>query len=320
MLRVMSKFPFLPIAIFLCCQAAEHPRRIEVQGEMGAEGLRPGNTLPAFQYAIDVGADVIEMDMQVTKDNVIVISHDPILHAPYCTGPTPSAVIHELTLNEVRKWDCGAIQFPGLPRQQVMPGTRMPTLDEVFALGVKSKVLFNIETKITPRRRTLEEARAIVLSVAEPKPAGEALDRCARALMQQGPEMTPGPEEFARMVLAEIRKYQLESRVILESFDFRTLTAMKKLEPRIQLSALCTGPDLDFVKVGKESGAGIISPLHNFVTAEQVSAAHAAGLRVLPWVANEPADWDRLIAAGVDSILTDYPADLIAYLKQRGMR
>jgi glycerophosphoryl diester phosphodiesterase len=308
------------IALVLSCIAAEHARRIEVQGEMGAAGMLPGNTLPAFEYAIQAGADVIEMDMQVTKDNVIVISHDPILHAPYCIGGKPEAVIHELTLAEVRTWDCGATQYPGMSRQKVLPGTPMPTLDEVFALGANSRVRFNIETKILPRRLTLEEARAIVLSVADPKPAGEELDRHARPLMQQGPEMTPPPEEFARMVLAVIRKYHLESRVILESFDFRTLVAMKKLEPRIQLSALCMGPDLDFVKIGQESGAGIISPLHTFVTPEQVRAAHNARLRVLPWVANEPEDWDRLIAAGVDSILTDYPADLIGYLKRRGMR
>jgi glycerophosphoryl diester phosphodiesterase len=310
----------LPILLAFSCHAADAPRRIEVQAEMGGEGLRPGNTLPAFRYGIDAGADAIEMDMQVTKDNVIVISHDPILHPPYCTGPKPEAVIHELTLAEVKKWDCGGIQYPGLTRQQVMPGTPMPTLDEVFALGASSKVLFNIETKITPRRRTLEEARQVLLTLVDPKPSGEALDRRARGLMQQGPEQTPAPEEFARMVLAEISKYHLESRVILESFDFRTLVAMKKLEPRVQLSALCAGPNLDFVKIGQESGAGIISPLYTFVTAEQVRAAHGAGLRVLPWVANEPADWDRLIAAGADSILTDYPADLIEYLRQRGMR
>ncbi len=281
-------------------------RTVQVQGEMGSAGTRPGNTMPSFEAAIAAGADVIEMDMQVTKDNVIVISHDPILHPPYCSGPKPDAVIHELTLDEIRQWDCG--------------GTRMPTLDEVFGLASRGKFLFNIETKIVPQRLTLEEARAMVLSVAQPKPSGEDLDRHARALMLQGPEMTPPPEEFARMVLAEIRKHHLESRVILESFDFRTLIAMKKLEPRIQLSALCMGPNLDFVKIGKESGARIISPLLTFVTADQVRAAHAAGLQVLPWVANEPADWDRLIAAGVDSILTDYPADLIAYLKQRKLR
>jgi glycerophosphoryl diester phosphodiesterase len=303
-----------------CCAGADARRTIQVQGEMGAAGIRPGNTLPSFESAIAAGADVIEMDMQVTKDNVIVISHDPILHPPYCQGPKPDAVIHELTLAEIRQWDCGATPIPGFARQQTVPGTRMPTLDQVFALAPKGKFLFNIETKIAPRRLTLEEARALVLSVAQPKPTGEDLDRHARPLMLQGPEMTPPAEEFARMVLEEIRKHHLESRVILESFDFRTLITMKKLEPRIQLSALCMGPNLDFVKIGKESGAGIISPLFTFVTAEQVRAAHAAGLQVLPWVANEPADWDRLIAAGVDSILTDYPAGLIAYLKQRGLR
>jgi glycerophosphoryl diester phosphodiesterase len=315
----MFRIAFLGLTL-LAALAAAAQRTIQVQGEMGAAGMFPGNTLPSFESAIAAGADVIEMDMQVTKDNVIVISHDPILHSPYCSGPKPDAVIHELTLAEIRKWDCGATAIPGFPHQQTVPGTRMPTLDEVFALAPQGKFLFNIETKIIPKRLTIEEARALVLSVAPVKLSGEVLDQHARALMMQGPEMTPPPEEFARMVLAEIRKHHLESRVILESFDFRTLIAMKKLQPRIQLSALCMGPNLDFVKIGMESGAGIISPLFTFVTAEQVRAAHNAGLQVLPWVANEPADWDRLIAAGVDSILTDYPADLIAYLKKKAPR
>ena len=274
---------------------------------MGAAGKRPGNTLPSFEYAIAAGADAIEMDMQVTKDNAIVISHDPILHAPYCTGPKPDAVIHEHTLQEIRQWDCGG-------------GARMPTLGEVFALAPRGKFLFNIETKIVPRRLMLDEARRMIQSVVQVKLSAEDLDQHARGLMLQGPEMTPPPAEFVRMVLEKIREFHLESRVILESFDFRTLAAMKKLEPRIQLSALCMGPGLDFVAIGRESGAGIISPLHTFVSAEQVRVAHAAGFQVLPWVANEPADWDRLIAAGVDSILTDYPGELIAYLKTRGLR
>src|SRR5271166_3035896 len=257
----MHRIAFLGLSLLAtladCRAGTIAPRTIQVQGEMGAGGRRPGNTLPSFESAIAAGADAIEMDMQVSKDNVIVISHDPILHPPYCTGPKPDAVIRELTLQEIREWDCGATPIPGFPRQQTVPGTRMPTLDEVFALAPRGRFLFNIETKITPRRRSLEEARAIVLSVAQPKPSGEDLDRRARALMLQGPEMTPPPEEFVRLVLELIRKHHLESRVILESFDFRTLIAMKKLEPRIQLSALCMGPNLDFVKIAKESGAGI---------------------------------------------------------------
>src|ERR1035438_6816043 len=115
--------------------AAGAQRTIQGQGEMGAAGMFPGNTLPSFESAIAAGADVIEMDMQVTKDNVIVISHDPILHPPYCTGPKSDAVIRELTLAEIRQWDCGATPIPGFPRRKTVPSTRMPTLDEVFALA-----------------------------------------------------------------------------------------------------------------------------------------------------------------------------------------
>lgn len=82
-------------ALAIHAQAVKQNRKIQVQGEMGARGVRPGNTLPAFEYAIAEGADAIELDMQVTKDNVIVISHDPILHAPYCVGPKPDALIVE---------------------------------------------------------------------------------------------------------------------------------------------------------------------------------------------------------------------------------
>src|SRR5277367_2119072 len=113
------------------------PRHIDVHGHRGARALRPENTLPAFEYAIAQGVDVLELDMAVTKDGVIVVSHDPILHPPVCSGPQPMAAIHALTLAELKQWDCGRIQNPGFPRQQAIPGTRMPTLEEVFALAPK---------------------------------------------------------------------------------------------------------------------------------------------------------------------------------------
>src|ERR1017187_8892251 len=186
---------------------------IQVHGHRGARGMRPENTLPAFEYAISVGVDALERDMAVTRDNVIVVSHDPVLEPPVCTGPREKAVIHELTLAQVREWDCGAKQNPAFPKQQVVTGTKMPTLEEVFGLAPQGKFLFNIETK-------------------------SLVDK---------PELTPPPEEFARMVLAAIRKHHLEARVVLQSFDFRTLIAMKKLAPQIKLSALYSGPAKDFV-------------------------------------------------------------------------
>jgi glycerophosphoryl diester phosphodiesterase len=256
--------------------------RIEVHGHRGARGVLPENTLPAFEYAIAQGVDVLELDMGVTKDNVVVVSHDSILAAPICTGPHDGAHIRDLTLAEVRQYDCGAVRNPRFPAQQTRPGTKMPTLDEVFALASKGKFRFNIETKITPMEPTL----------------------------------TPAPDEFVKLVLAVIRKHHLESRVILQSFDFRTLQAMKKIAPEIALSALFEGTPRSFVDVAKDAGSKIVSPEFSLVTPDQVRAAHAAGLKVIPWTANTAADWDRLIAAGVDGIITDDPASLIAHLKK----
>ena len=259
---------------------------IQVQGHRGARAMRPENTLPAFEYAIAQGVDALELDMAVTRDGVLVVSHDPELRAPVCTGPRDRAVIHELTLAEVRQWDCGAKQNPLFAKQQPAPGTRMPTLDEVFGLAPKGKFLFNIETKSFPKR----------------------------------PEVAPPPDEFAKLVLAEIRKHHLETRVVVQSFDFRTLHAMKQLAPEIKLSALYSGAPRDFVEIAREAGAQIVSPEYRLVTPENVKAAHAAGLEVLPWTPDTPDAWEKLAAAGVDGIITDDPAALIAFLKSRGRR
>ena len=126
------------------------------------------------------------------------------------------------------------------------------------------------------------------------------------------------PEDFVQKVLAVIRKHKLEKRIILQSFDFRTLHAMKKLAPEIELSALISGPVKSYVEVAKESGAQIISPEFHSVTPELVKAAHEAKLQVVAWTANQPAEWDLLLAAGVDAIISDDPAGLIAHLKSTG--
>lgn len=271
---------------FLCAlmtlTAGDSPRKILVHGHRGARAMRPENTIPAFQYAIAAGVDVLELDMAVTKDDILVISHDPILEAPVCKGPRPSAVIHELTLAQVREWECG-VGNPNFPKQIAIPGTHIPTLDEVLELGANNQVQFNIETKI----------------------------------FADHPELTPSPEDFCKLVLAQVKKHHLESRVILQSFDFRTLHAMKKMEPSIRLSALYTGPPKDFVEIAREAGAGIVSPEYHLVTPQQVKAAHAAGLEVVPWTSNKPEEWDQLIAAGVDAIISDDPAALIAHLAAR---
>jgi glycerophosphoryl diester phosphodiesterase len=274
----------LLISLGQAMSAAEAPR-ILVHGHRGARAVRPENTIPAFEYAIRVGADVLELDMAVTKDDVVVVSHDPVLQPPICSGGQAPAVIRQLTFAEVKKWDCGILANPAFPRQEPVPGTRMPSLDEVFALAARGSFEFNIETKIFPDR----------------------------------PELTPTPERFAELVLERIRKHGLQERVILQSFDFRTLRAMEKLAPGIRRSALYSGPPRDFVAIAQESGAQIVSPEHPLVTPEGVRAAHEAGFKVVPWTANTPAGWKRLVEAGVDAIISDDPAALLAYLKERSL-
>jgi glycerophosphoryl diester phosphodiesterase len=259
---------------------------ILVHGHRGARSVRPENTLPAFDYAIEAGVDVIELDVAVTKDGVPVVSHDPVLPEGLCQGPGGTRVIREMSLAELRKWDCGSLPNPAFPRQQLAPGARVPTLDEVLALRDRGEFWFNIETKLSADH----------------------------------PEFTPPPTEFARLVVDTIRKHSLETRVIVQSFDFRTLHAVQKLAPEIALAALYGNGQREFTDVANEAGASIIAPNWKLVTPVNVEKAHQAGLQVVPWTANEPAEWDKLINAGVDAIITDDPAGLIQHLQRRGLR
>jgi glycerophosphoryl diester phosphodiesterase len=263
--------------------AAQSPSRILVHGHRGARARLPENTIPAFTYAIQQGVDALELDMAVTKDNVVVVSHDPVLHPPVCSGPNNGAAIRTLTLDQVRAYDCGATRNPLFPTQQTVPGTRIPTLDEVFRLASRGTFDFNIETKSQPDH----------------------------------PEYTPPPEEFARLVLAKIRAHKLEKRIILQSFDWRTLVAMRKLAPEIRLAALTESDKREFAAISKDAAnAEIVSPRADLVTPEKVAAAHAAGIQVVPWTPNTPELWDKMIAAKVDAIITDDPAALIAHMKK----
>lgn len=236
---------------------------ILVHGHRGARAIYPENTVPAFQYAISVGAHALELDVGVTQDYVLVVVHDPHLN---------DELIYRMTLAEIR-------------RRQPVPGVRIPTLDEVLDLGAGNSVHFNIEIKSFPEH----------------------------------PSYAPAPEVFSKLVLDTIRKHRLESRAIVQSFDFGILAAIRRLDPDIRLAALYEGPPRDFVEIAREANTRIVAPEYQLVTRAQVQAAHRAGLEIIPWTVNQPGDWDRLIDAGVDAIITDDPAALLAYLKQRGL-
>ncbi|MDD5209618.1 MAG: glycerophosphodiester phosphodiesterase [Elusimicrobiales bacterium] len=292
----MKKILFLVIISLVPGLSAE-TGPIAVHGHRGSRGTAPENTIPAFKAALAAGADVLEMDMGVTKDNVIVISHEPRITPERCLGlggeklekPVP---LRSLTLAEVKKYDCGSLPNPRFPRQVPAPGARIPTLDEVFALVKASgyeaagKVEFNIETKIFPAE----------------------------------PELSPSPAEFAKLVADAVRKNGMEKRVIVQSFDVRTLKEIKKIAPAIRTSQLTYEELVDIVPALKSAGADIWSPNGDWMTPESVREAQAAGIKVAPWTLNTPKEWDAAIAAGVDAIITDYPGELAAYLRSKKLR
>jgi len=261
---------------------------IQVHGHRGARAMLPENTIPAFEYAIDQGVDAIEMDVAVTKDDVLVISHDPVLDPEICRGQGGnSKIIRELMFEELRRWDCGSLVNPHFPKQKAVPNTHIPALEQVLALANRGNFQFNIEAKIS----------------------------------KDHPQYTPAPERFADLLLQAIDRHKLRARVIVQSFDFRILKAMKTLAPDVRLAALDEDEKLgDFVTVARSAGAKIIAPEKGLVTPSRVVAAHEAGLQVIPWTANTPQEWDALTAAGVDGIISDDPAELIAYLKQKKLR
>ncbi|ADW67135.1 glycerophosphodiester phosphodiesterase family protein [Granulicella tundricola] len=278
------------------------PRTILVHAHRGGRALRPENTIPSFQHGIDVGADVLELDLAVTKDGVLVVSHSPYLTYPVdtdvakervCDGPAlpPGTAIHTLTLAQLKQYDCGLHPLKRFPKQMAVPHTTIPTFDEVLELAPQGTFQFNVETKIYPNH----------------------------------PELTPAPEAFVKMIDDAVKRRHLQARVILQSFDFRTLHAMRAIDPAIRLSALFeakddgfTGiadQDKSFAHIAKVSGAEILSPDQTLVTPEAVATAHAMGRQVAPFTVNTSEGWQKMADAKVDAIISDDPVALLAWLR-----
>ncbi|MCB0367440.1 MAG: hypothetical protein KDD68_18715, partial [Bdellovibrionales bacterium] len=230
-------------------EAKDKVRTIEVQGHRGARAIYPENTLAGFEYALGLGVDTLELDLAVTRGNVLVVSHDPFLNPAICLGPKgkkldpeKKILIRQLTFDELQKYDCGTLKHPGFAKQKPVPGQRIPRLSQVFEMVKNSKlpqaksVKFNIETKIVPAYA----------------------------------ELTPSPEEFARLVVELVKSYDLISRVTIQSFDDRTLVAAKKLEPKIKTALLIAYNHVDMLALAKSIGAEIISPNHEWILESDV--------------------------------------------------
>ncbi len=275
--------------------AAPGGARIEVQGHRGARGVRPENTLAAFRHALGLGVDVLELDVAVTKDERLVVSHDLFLNPDLCLTPEGARItgripVRSLSLEALQTYDCGTLRNPLFPNQRPIPGERIPTLEAVFGLleatPGAAAVRLNIEAKSVPSR----------------------------------PDLTLPPEAWADALAAALADPQRRRRVTVQSFDHRILRALKARLPDAVIAALVAKSLPDLVELARDLGAEIISPNLDWITGPVVRALHAAGVRVIPWTANTEEEWARLLDLGVDGIITDDPGGLITFLHLRGLR
>jgi glycerophosphoryl diester phosphodiesterase len=283
------------IAALLCVVPAF---AIDLQGHRGARGLAPENTLPAFQRALEIGVTTLELDVGVTRDGVVVISHDTVLNPDHTRDASgafldrPGPAIHALTWAELQAYDVGRLKpgtdyARGFPEQKPVDGTRIPRLADLFELVKRSgdrQVRFDIETKLNPSK----------------------------------PDETPSPEAFARAVVEEIRKAGMASRSTVQSFDWRTLHVVQKIAPEIPTAYLTRNNSVP--KKIKADGGSIWSAYFGDLNAQLVKEAQALGLKVLAWTVNEPAMMAQIIDLGVDGLITDRPDLARKLLEERGLR
>jgi glycerophosphoryl diester phosphodiesterase len=299
-------------------------RTIDLQGHRGARGLLAENTLPSWALALQMGVTTLELDVVVTQDDVLVISHDPALNPDitrdaqgrFLSSKGPD--IRRLSFEQLQSYDVGRINPTSryaqtFSAQKGQDGVRIPRLKDLFEL-VKNQgntqVKFAIETKITPQR----------------------------------PDQTPEPERFVQLLLQEIKAHGMSERVQILSFDWRTLQAVQKTAPgmpTVYITAQLAALDNLGIKSGQPSAwtAGFQHAQHSSVPkmikaaggthwssfwreldAQKVREAQSLGLKVLAWTVNDRQSMGQMLDLGVDGLVTDRPDIAAELLKERGIR
>ncbi len=275
--------------------------KIQVHGHRGARALRAENSLPAFDYALSLGVDVLELDLLVTADNILVLTHDPYINKEICKYKDDremgdkKILVRSLSLTQIKEFDCGSKVNPDFPRQVLTPPpTEIPTFDE-FVASVKTsphkaarKVWFNVEAKRDPRH----------------------------------PEEAPPAAEFARLVITSLKAHGIFSRTIFQSFDHEVLKQARILDANTIISALTSKGDtsLNYAEIIRTLKPNYLSPNFREISSEEVAQAHSQNVQVVPWTVNNATDWSFQVLKGMDGIITDDPAGLIEFLKANKLR
>lgn len=267
----------------------------DIQGHRGCRGLMPENTVAAMIKALDLGVTTLEMDVVVTKDNKVLVSHEPWFESEITTKPDGSFIkageamqynIYKMDYEEVKKYDVGMKPHPRFPQQEKVKAIKPLLSDLLDSVAENMKIrrrpfpYFNIETKCLP--------------------AGDN-------------RFHPKPEEFVELLMAVIKEKQIEERVIIQSFDFRTLQYLHEKYPAIKTAMLIEDSDEDDFD-GQLKRLGYVpqyySPNYTLVDEKLVKQCHDKRMKIIPWTVNDKKQIKKLQKMGVDGIISDYP-DLI---------
>lgn len=270
--------------------------RYDLQGHRGCRGLMPENTIPAFLKALDLGVNTLELDVVISQDKQVVVSHEPYFNAEFSSKPdgTPvtkteqkSLVLYKMPYAEIKRYDVGANGNPRFPEQQKQKVYK-PLLSEVIAAAEAYAQQKNLPTFAYNIELKSEES--------------------------EYDQSQPRPAEFCRLVSDVLVKANVPAdRIIIQSFDFGMLQEwnqqmqVKKTLP-VRLAALVEnirGVDHNLKKLGFKPA--IYSPYFQLLGRDSVEKLHQQGIKVIPWTVNEQADMRKMIDFGVDGLITDYP-------------
>lgn len=278
------------IVLMSCTPTPESYENIDWQGHRGARGAYSENTWAAFQYAIDQNMTTLELDVVITKDEKVVLSHEPFLNHKICLDSLGNPVaeseekewnIYKMTYVELQKCDCGSIQNPDFSNQKPVSSPK-PLLHEIISKTIaycekegKELPYMNVEIKYEDGTQNVYH---------------------------------PTIEKYSDLVYDILSSEYPQEKWNIQSFDFDVLKYFHKNYPQVPLAALVYKSGT-WKKQFKDLGftPEIYSPNYQLVDAKLVSELHEKGVKIIPWTVNDEKEAARLLKLGVDGIITDYP-------------
>lgn len=295
-------FPFFTITfiLFLSCksQAPKILNSIEVQAHRGDRGFYPENTLSAFYSAIDKGADVIELDLVISKDKKVVVSHDTFMHSSYISWPNGKPItkeeekksnLYQMTYDSIRSFDAGFRTNPAFPDQKSVKSYKpllsemVDSIENYILKNKKQRIRYNIEIKSGSGDYGIKQ---------------------------------PQPEEFVDLVLQVIQEKKIEKYCNVQSFDAQILNALHKKEPKIVIAFLTGDKGLDKNLAKLNFKPQIYAPHFGLVNTALIDSVRGKNMKIIPWTVNDLKDIESMISLRVDGIITDYPGRVIEKLKK----